>query len=175
MNIELAKQTPQLKGEAKLRAELAKAWHDIESLPVIELAVRNPSVKDYMHHWGGRALKAEAEVERKSEAIQKLWKERDAAQAEVERLKLQAVLLEDAKKDREYAEAYFKQAERMLTSNEQTLLAELAAEQAKVRELVEVLKEIVQVMGPDVPECSGCEYEWKMAIDALQDKLEPKT
>ena len=56
----LARQSPQLKGEAKLRAELAKAYKDIESLSVAELAARNQDVADYCKHWEDRALKAEA-------------------------------------------------------------------------------------------------------------------
>ena len=57
----LAKRSHQ-KGENKLRAELSKAWSDIESLPVVELASRNRSVADYCSHWEGRALTAEGLV-----------------------------------------------------------------------------------------------------------------
>ena len=59
----MMKQTPQLKGEAKLRAELAQAWKDIETLPFIEIAIRNPQVAEHGKHWSDRAIKAEAEVE----------------------------------------------------------------------------------------------------------------
>ena len=45
---------------ARLRAEL-KQW---TTWGVIEVAIRNPSVSEYMRHWEGRATKAEAEVER---------------------------------------------------------------------------------------------------------------
>lgn len=31
---------------------------------IIEVAILNPNVRSYMEHWEGRALKAEAEVER---------------------------------------------------------------------------------------------------------------
>lgn len=40
----------------KLRDEL----HLMKTAGIIEVAVRNPSVADYMNHWEGRALKAEA-------------------------------------------------------------------------------------------------------------------
>jgi hypothetical protein len=36
---------------------------------IIEVAVRNPSVAEYMGHWEGRAEKAEAEVTRLREAL----------------------------------------------------------------------------------------------------------
>jgi hypothetical protein len=36
---------------------------------IIEVAVRNPSVKDYCNHWEGRATKAEAENLRLSEQV----------------------------------------------------------------------------------------------------------
>lgn len=47
---------------------------------IIEIAVRNQSVSDYMEHWEGRALKAEAEVERlkalapEHQAERQFWK-----------------------------------------------------------------------------------------------------
>ena len=44
----------------QLRAELEQ-W---TTWGVIEVAIRNPSVSEYMRHWEGRATKAEAEVER---------------------------------------------------------------------------------------------------------------
>lgn len=56
----MAKSAPVKKGIAKLEAELAQAWRDIESLPVVELAARNSSVADYVKHWEGRATAAEA-------------------------------------------------------------------------------------------------------------------
>lgn len=59
----LVKQTPIKKGVEKLQAELAQAWKDIESLPPIELMVRNPQLKEYSEHWTGRAIKAESRVE----------------------------------------------------------------------------------------------------------------
>lgn len=40
----------------RLRDEL----HLVKTAGIIEIAVRNPSVADYMDHWEGRALKAEA-------------------------------------------------------------------------------------------------------------------
>jgi len=44
--------------------EIARLTAEWESLPIIEVAIRNRSVSDYMDHWEGRALKAEAECER---------------------------------------------------------------------------------------------------------------
>lgn len=38
--------------------------HDVKNWGVIELAVRNFNLMDYMRHWEGRAEKAEGEVER---------------------------------------------------------------------------------------------------------------
>lgn len=72
--IRMAKSTPIKKGIAKLEAELAQAWRDIETLPVVELAARNSSVADYVKHWEGRVTTAEAlnaelvEVLRKAKA-----------------------------------------------------------------------------------------------------------
>lgn len=43
----------------RLRAEL----DTMKTAGIIEVAVRNPNVSDYMAHWEGRALKAEAEAE----------------------------------------------------------------------------------------------------------------
>lgn len=45
---------------ARLRAEVEQ-WR---TWGIIEIAVRNPSVAEYMRHWEGRAEKAEREVER---------------------------------------------------------------------------------------------------------------
>lgn len=42
----------------RLKAELNMLWH----AGIIEVAVRNRSVADYMEHWEGRALKAEATI-----------------------------------------------------------------------------------------------------------------
>ncbi len=44
----------------RLQAELAF----MKSCGIAEVSIRNPSVMDYMKHWEGRALKAEAELER---------------------------------------------------------------------------------------------------------------
>ena len=44
----------------ELRAEVEQ-WRN---WGIVEVAVRNPQVADYMDHWEGRATKAEAEVER---------------------------------------------------------------------------------------------------------------
>lgn len=64
MNYEhMAKSTPIKKGTAKLEAELAKAWRDIETLSVVELAGRNANVSEYVKHWEGRATKAEQQAE----------------------------------------------------------------------------------------------------------------
>lgn len=45
--------------------------------------------------------------------------------AEIERLKLQLLSASEGTKDREHAEKYLKQAEKLLTANEQTLHAEI--------------------------------------------------
>jgi len=37
---------------------------------IIEVAVRNASVSEYMHHWEGRAEKAEAEIARLREGLE---------------------------------------------------------------------------------------------------------
>ena len=52
-------------------AEIAKLRHEIDMLTnggIIEVAVRNPNVADYMAHWEARAEKAEAELSRRTPA-----------------------------------------------------------------------------------------------------------
>jgi hypothetical protein len=51
----------ELRAEVSRLREALKQW---ESWGIIEIAVRNQSVSDYMDHWEGRALKAEADVSR---------------------------------------------------------------------------------------------------------------
>ena len=46
----------------RLRSEL----DHFTKFGIIEVAVRNPSVSEYMEHWEGRALKAEAEIARRA-------------------------------------------------------------------------------------------------------------
>jgi hypothetical protein len=88
MNYEqMAKSTPIKKDTAKLEAELAQAWRDIETLSVVELAGRNSGVAEYVRHWEGRAIKAEEQVEalRKpltDEQIRDLWSWSMTAEAE---------------------------------------------------------------------------------------------
>ena len=50
----------------KLREEL----HLMKTAGIIEVAVRNPSVAEYMDHWEGRAEAAEAEVRTLREALE---------------------------------------------------------------------------------------------------------
>lgn len=40
--------------------ELRRELHLMKTAGIIEVAVRNPSVSEYMEHWEGRALKAES-------------------------------------------------------------------------------------------------------------------
>lgn len=44
---------------------------------IVEVAVRNPNVHEYMRHWEGRAEKAEAEVERLRAQLQQSSPEPD--------------------------------------------------------------------------------------------------
>lgn len=57
------------------RAEIERLRHDNEMLTtggIIEVAVRNPSVADYMRHWEGRAEKAESALTAAQERIAEL-------------------------------------------------------------------------------------------------------
>jgi hypothetical protein len=56
---ELPAQGQQLSELETLRAEL----HLMKTAGVIEVAVRNQSVSEYMKHWEGRATKAESRIE----------------------------------------------------------------------------------------------------------------
>lgn len=40
-----------------------------------------------------------------------------------------------------------------------------------VQDLVAVLREVLNLLGPDAPECCGCRYEWQKAIDLIKDCL----
>lgn len=56
----------------RLTAENERLRQEVEHYNksgIVEIAVRNPSVADYMAHWEGRAEKAEAENERLREAL----------------------------------------------------------------------------------------------------------
>lgn len=60
----------------RLRQEIT----DLINSGIVEVAVRNPNVLEYMRHWEGKAEKAEAEVERlraQSETMRKLLHEAD--------------------------------------------------------------------------------------------------
>jgi hypothetical protein len=49
---------------APIRAELERAKAALRTMCITELAVENQSVRDYVQHWEGRTLKAEAALER---------------------------------------------------------------------------------------------------------------
>jgi hypothetical protein len=34
-----------------------------------------------------------------------------------------------------------------------------------------VMRRVLDLLGPDVPECSGCAAEWRMAIDEINEVL----
>jgi hypothetical protein len=59
MDITMEQQKKADDAEAKL-AQIEEQW---KTWGVVEIAVRNPSVSEYMNHWEGRATKAEAENE----------------------------------------------------------------------------------------------------------------
>jgi hypothetical protein len=64
-----------LSGDDKKRiAELEAEIHNWKTWGVIEVAIRNPSVSEWMKHWEGRCLKAEQEVARLSAHIQAIAK-----------------------------------------------------------------------------------------------------
>ena len=44
----------------------------------------------------------------------------------------------------------------------------------RVKVLEDALGEIVKVMGPEVPECSGCLHEWNLALTTARAALEAK-
>ena len=41
-------------------------------------------------------------------------------------------------------------------------------------ELYVLLQEILNLLGPDAPECCGCRYEWQKAVDLIKKRLEGK-
>ena len=53
---------PEIAGAQSRIAELEAELHTMKTAGIIEVAVRNPSVSEYMGHWEGRAEKAEAGV-----------------------------------------------------------------------------------------------------------------
>jgi hypothetical protein len=42
---------------------------------------------------------------------------------------------------------------------------------ATIRKQREVMQEVLRLLGPTAPECSGCAAEWEMAIKALEEAL----
>ena len=42
---------------------------------------------------------------------------------------------------------------------------------ADVQDFVSVLREVLNLLGPDAPECCGCRYEWQKAIDLIKTRL----
>lgn len=52
--------------------ELERENANFRTWGIIEVAVRNPSVSEYMEHWEGRATKAEAEIASLQERIREL-------------------------------------------------------------------------------------------------------
>ena len=70
--VEIKRLRAELKYEIKrLRAEL-KQW---TTWGVIEVAIRNPSVSEYMRHWEGRATKAEADRDSFARALHEIAEE----------------------------------------------------------------------------------------------------
>ena len=58
------------KAEAEKRAADAEAQvRQWQTWGIVEIAVRNPSVAEYMAHWEGRAFKAEAQVKALSRPV----------------------------------------------------------------------------------------------------------
>lgn len=49
--------------------------HDARHLCMIECAVDSPSAAEFMEHWTGRALKAEAEIARLTRLVEKAYRE----------------------------------------------------------------------------------------------------
>jgi hypothetical protein len=69
--------TGELRDRAEARAEAAEKkvtqWeHDIVFWGIVEIAVRNVSVMDYMKHWEARAEAAEKECDRLREELTKI-------------------------------------------------------------------------------------------------------
>lgn len=69
------RRTPEQIEIDRLRAELD---HFTKS-GIVEIAVRNPSVAEYMRHWEGRAEKAERTIEHRNRRIARLVKALDYA------------------------------------------------------------------------------------------------
>lgn len=49
---------------------LEEELHLMKTAGIIEVAIRNPSVSDYMHHWEGRTQKAELHAQATETALQ---------------------------------------------------------------------------------------------------------
>jgi hypothetical protein len=61
--------------EAEPKTELERLREEVafmKTCGVIEIAVRNPSVMEYMRHWEGRAEKAEAEAARYRDEVSRM-------------------------------------------------------------------------------------------------------
>lgn len=67
---------------AELRAEL----HLMKTAGIIEVAVRNPSVADYMAHWEGRALAAEARTQAAEQRVKDAVRGLEASSELINRL-----------------------------------------------------------------------------------------
>ena len=63
-----------LRLDAEKRAADAEAQvRQWQTWGIVEIAVRNPSVAEYMAHWEGRAFKAEAQVKALSRPVSEIW------------------------------------------------------------------------------------------------------
>ena len=58
--------------------ELEAELHLMKTSGIVEVAVRNPSVMEYMRHWEGRAERAEAKLAKAVEALEEIMGDGDA-------------------------------------------------------------------------------------------------
>ena len=61
---------PEISDLQKKLAEVEAELDLMKTAGIIELAIRNPSVSEYMHHWERRAEAAEARIDELTEALQ---------------------------------------------------------------------------------------------------------
>jgi|TARA_B110000908_G_scaffold170039_1_gene228524 hypothetical protein len=61
---------PEIAGARARITELEAQLHTMKTARIIEAAVRNPSVSEYIAHWEGRAEKAEARVAELKSALE---------------------------------------------------------------------------------------------------------